>query len=177
MSETTNGIAAADYWQQTLKTERCQSAANLKESGMRNYYGLPPCPGCGKDTYLSVWPLDEDLKPNSIQRVDCDNCGYSARREYWGNRPLEAALQAQVDRLQAKADRLGTWLDEAQATCKGLGQTADNFGAQRNEAQAQVDRLREALEFVLFNMDEEHPEDIGTVRAHVKNALREAPDA
>jgi len=61
--------------------------------------------------------------------------------EAFSTRPLEAALQARVDELQARAER-----------------------------------LTEALEFVLFNMDEEHPEDIGTVRAHVKNALREAPD-
>ena len=73
---------------------------------MSNYYGLPPCPGCGKDSYLSVWPLDEDLKPDSVQRVDCDYCGYCARIEYWGIRPLEDALRAELAASQAEVERL-----------------------------------------------------------------------
>ena len=42
-----------------------------------------------------------------------------------------------------------------------------------DKLQQEIARLREALEFVLFNVDEDHPEDIGTVRAQVKIALRE----
>jgi hypothetical protein len=54
-----------------------------------------------------------------------------------------AKYSASIAAKDAEIERLQTWLDEAQSACKGLGQTADNFGARLNAARAEVERLRD----------------------------------
>ena len=64
---------------------------------------------------------------------------------YYDNVLDEDGLIRIILELQAENEKLGKWLDEAQATCKALGQTADNIGAQRNSLRTEVERLKMAL--------------------------------
>ena len=111
---------------------------------------LKVCKRCG--TYASVQEITDTRGERLFYRVRCDNpiCDEVSRLHKtideavaeWNDPTTKDALRAELAAKDAEIDRLQTWLDEAQSACKGLGQTADNFGARLNAARAEVERLR-----------------------------------
>jgi len=108
---------------------------------------LKPCPFCmGKAREFieaTIPPGDKYAHCAGLHNPDvmCPNDAIMTV-EQWNTRPVEDALRASLAAKDAEIERLQTWLDEAQSACKGLGQTADNFGARLNAATLKAKRQR-----------------------------------
>jgi len=113
------------------------------EQATEELNNLRPCPFCGKTEY-SYYSRPYSEPP--VYNIRCTSCMALG--------PLANEDGPDIDAWNRRP-------------------IEDALQAELAAAQAEVERLREVVEFVLFNLDADHPEDIDAIRAHVKNALLE----
>ena len=70
---------------------------------------LKPCPSCGKEQMTDEERGDSRVPYRGRHRIcDTRQCGCVMRK--WNARPLEDALQAEIDRLRAQIEAMKAWI-------------------------------------------------------------------
>ena len=157
---------------------------------------LKPCKRCNRRGKLHNHPYTDGTTDYWVQCMS-DGCreetgSYDtpeAAIAEW-NEPSEeqklhaelAAKDAEIKRLRAQWERLlveiedltdelplgKDTLDDVVAAVKLICDQRDVAAEYGGLCCDEIEQLREAVEFVLFNLDAGHPEDIDTIRAHLK---------